>query len=148
MVVGFTSRSQTVSEGSQVNRLTIDVATARTSEKVFTFVFRYLRSRSTAIVQSYVIQRNLLFDALFSNAEGSYLAETFTLQPGQSEIPSLITSVRNDFHPEDEECYTIAIAAVSPLIYFSCYDDYENGNYFFCLHTVCITDDDGILHIE
>ena len=56
MIIGFTSRSQTVSEGDALpgfdfNRLFIDVATERTSERIHTIIFRHLESRSTAIVQ-------------------------------------------------------------------------------------------------
>ena len=148
MIIGFTTRSQTVSEGdappgSDFNVLTIDVATERTSERAYTILFYVLDSSSTAIVESYVIQHNPLFDALFSNEEreGYRLEERFTLPPGESEI-SLITSIRNDNRPEDDECYTIGF-----YIYFYrltyCYDDEDMADNYFCRHTICITNDDG-----
>ena len=143
MTIGFTSRSQTVSEGdappgSDFNRLTIDVATERTSERVHTIVFRHLESRSTAIVQSNFIQHDPLFDALFGNDDNHPIEERFTLQPGSDVIPSRVTSVRNDFRPEEEECYTICIFTT-----VSCNDDDDMADNFFCLHTICITNDDG-----
>ena len=81
MIIGFASRSQTVSEGdappgSDFNVLTIDVATERISEIVYIIIFRHLESESTAIVQSNVIQRAPLFDALFGNKDNDPLEET------------------------------------------------------------------------
>ena len=153
MIIGFTSRSQTVSEsdappGSDFNELTIDVATERISERIHVIVFRHLESASTAIVQSNVIQRDPLFDALFSNEDNDPLEESFPLLPGESEIPSRVTEVLNDFCPEDDECYTIGIfpadiTGVREL--FTCNDDDDMADGFFCLHTICILDDDGRL---
>ena len=153
MIIGFTSRSQTVSEGdaspgSDFNRLTIDVATERGSERIHTIVFHHLESASTAIVQSSVIQRGPLFDAIFGNEDNDPLEESFPLQPGESEIPSRVTEVLNDFRPEDEECYTIGIFTTDitgARELFTCNDDEDMADNFFCLHTICILDDDGIL---
>ena len=151
MIIGFTSRSQTVSEGdappgSDFNRLTIGVGTERTSERFHTIVFRHLESASTAIVQSNVRQRNPLFDALFGNEDNDPLEERFPLPPGESVIPSLVTSVRNDFRHEDDECYTIGMFTTDQMggkELFSCNDDDDMADNFFCLHTICITNDDG-----
>ena len=151
MIIGFTTRSQTVSEGdappgSDFNRLTIDVATERRSERIHTIVFRHLESASTAIVQSNVIQHDPLFDAVFGNEDNDPLEERFPLQPGSDVIPSLVTSVRNDFRPEDDECYTIGVICTDiggGRETFSCNDDDDMADDFFCLHTICITNDDG-----
>ena len=151
MIIGFTTRSQTVSEGdappgSDFNRLTIGVATERTSERIHTIVFRHLESASTAIVQSNVIQHDPAFDALFGNEDNDPLEERFPLQPGESDIPSRVTEVLNDFRPEGDECYTIGIFttdAGSARELFDCNDDDDMADYFFCLHTICITNDDG-----
>ena len=155
MIIGFTSRSQTVSEGdappgSEFNHLRINVATERTSERIHTIVFRHLERASTAIVQSNVIQRDPLFDALFGQEDNDPLEERFPLLPGESEIPSLVTSVRNDFRPEDDECYTIGIILTTEIMgarefSFFCNDDEDRADNFFCLHTICITTDDGRL---
>ena len=142
MIIGFTTRSQTVSEGDappryDFNSLTIDVATERTSERVHTIIFRHLESASTAIVQSNVIQRDPLFDAIFGNEDNDPLEESFPLQPGESEIPSRLTEVRNDFRPEDEECYTIGIFTTDGTGAREqfCNDDGDMADNFFCLHT-------------
>ena len=153
MIIGFTTRSQTVSEGdapegSDVNRLTIGVATERTSERVHTIVFRHLESASTAIVQSNVIQRDPLFDAIFGNEDNDPLEERFPLLPGESDIPSRVTEVTNDFRSEDDECYTIGIFTTDvggARELFDCNDDYDMADNFFCRHTICITNDDGRL---
>ena len=82
MIIGFTSRSQTVSEGdappgSDFNVLTIDVATERTTEIVYTLIFfRYLESASTAIVQSNVIQRDIYAVARMRNPTALRLSIT------------------------------------------------------------------------
>ena len=151
MIIGFTSRSQTVSEGdapprTDFNRLTIGVGTERTSERVHTIVFRHLESASTAIVQSNVIQRDPLFDAIFGNEDNNPLEERFPLLPGESDIPSHVTEVLNDFRPEDDECYTIGIFTTDvggARELFDCNDDADMADNYFCLHTICITNDDG-----
>ena len=152
MIFGFTTRSQTVSEGdappgSDFNFLRIDVATERTSERIHTIVFRHLESASTAIVQSNFIQRDPLFDAIFGNEDNDPLEERFPLQPGSDFIPPRVTGVKNDFHLEDDECYTIGIFTTdvggAREFLFTCNDDEDMADNFFCLHTICITNDDG-----
>ena len=152
MIIGFTSRSQTVSEGdappgSDFNLLTIAVATERTSERIHTILFRHLESGSTAIVQNYFIQRDPLFDALFGNVDSDPLEEIYVLDPGSNVIPSLVTEVLNDFRPEDDECYTIGIFITDITgareFLFTCNGDDSMADNFFCLHTICITNDDG-----
>ena len=151
MIIGFTTRSQTVSEGdappgSDFNVLTIDVATERISERVHTIVFRHLESASTAIVQSFLIQRDPAFDALFGNEDNDPLEEIFHLQPGENVIPSRVTEVLNDFRFEDDECYTIRIVITDywgGRELFTCNHDADMADNFFCLHTICITNDDG-----
>ena len=153
MIIGFTSRSQTISEGESgfyFTDLDIPVATERTSERLYTIVFRHLESASTAIVQSNVIQRDPLFDALFGNEDNDPLEERFVLPTGSDVIPSLVTSVRNDFRPEDDECYTIAIFTTDVSgahELFDCNDDNDMADNFFCLHTICIINDDGRFRI-
>ena len=153
MIIGFTSRSRTVSEGdaplgSDFNMLTIDVATERTSERFHTIVFRHLESASTAIVQSNVIQRDPFFDAIFGNEDNDPLQERILLLPGDIHIPSRVTEVLNDFRPENDECYTIGIFPadiIGARELFTCNADDDMADNFFCLHTICITNDDGRL---
>ena len=157
MIIGFATRSQTISEGdappgSDFNHLRIDVATERTSERIHTIVFRYLESASTAIVQSEAItisnpRFNPLFDALFGNDLSDPIEEIVFLQPGSDEIQPRSTLVLNDFRSEEEECYTIGIEAtdVGGRELFTCNKDVDMPDNFFCLHTICITNDDGRL---
>ena len=155
MIIGFTTRSQTVSEGdaqsgSDFNELRIDVATERTSERRHTIIFRHLESASTAVVQSNVIQRDPLFDALFGNEDNDPIEERFPLLPGSDVITSRRTSVRNDFRPEGDECYTIGIFTTDvggARELFTCNDDADMADNFFCLHTICIINDDGRFRI-
>ena len=101
-----------------------------------------MESQSTAIVQSNVIQHDPFFDALFGNEDNDPLEDRFPLQPGSDVIPSLGTSVRNDFRPEDEECYTIGILTTEITgareFSFSCNNDDDRADNFFCLHAICI----------
>ena len=151
MIIGFTNRSQTVSEGdaptgSDFNRLTIGIATKRISERNHTILFRHLESRSTAIVQNNVLQRNPLFDAIFGNEDNDPIEERFPLLPGETVIPPRVTEVLNDFRPEDDECYTIGIFTTDQTgarDLLTCNDDDDMADDFFCLHTICITNDDG-----
>ena len=154
MIIGFTTRNQTVSEGdapegSDFNRLLIDVTTERTSERVHTIVFRHVESSRNTIVQSNFIQHDPLFDALFANEDKDPLEERFPLRPGSDVIPSLVTQVRNDFRPEDDECYTIGILTTDAdsegrvRELFRCNKDEDIPDNYFCLHTICITNDDG-----
>ena len=132
--------------GSYFNRLTIDVATERTSERIHPILFRHLKGRSTAIVESNIIQRDPLFDAVFANEDNDPIEERYSLLPGSDHIPSLITEVRNDFYIEDDECYTIGIFTTNvdgAREVFTCNDDEDIADNFFCLHTICILNDDG-----
>ena len=139
MIIGFTSRSQTVPEGGSpfgydLNRIMIDVATERTSERIHTILFRHLESASTATVVNRILgQADFLFDALFGNGDTDPIEESFTLQPGQSVIRSLVTFVNNDFRPEEDECYTIGIFTTDipgARELFSCNDDEDMANNF------------------
>lgn len=152
MIIGFTQRDQTISEGdvpisSSFVSLFIDVATHITSERTHTMIFRHLESSSTAIVLSNVIQSNPLLDAVFGNENNDPIEERVFLLPGESDIPSRVTEVKNDFYIEPRECYTIGIfpagiGGVREL--FTC-NDGDDATDFFCYHTICITDDDGKL---
>lgn len=153
MTIGFTTRSQTVSEGDAPSgvdlfSVIIEVEAERSSERDHTVVLRHLASSSTAIVQSVIFQHEPEFDALFGiqNTEHGPLEERSILQAGEDELPSLLSSVRNDFRPEEEECYSIGIfAADTPGIseVFTCNDRDNIATNFFCVHTICIEDDDG-----
>ena len=141
MIIGFEIRKQTVNEsdvppGFDTLDIMISVRTQRTSEREQQMDFQFISSGSTAIVVQQT-DPGSIYDAIF-------LDNVQVLLPGEVNIPPIITSIRNDFLPEDQECYTIEItsddiAGVRDL--FSCNDSLG----FFCEHTICIEDDDGKL---
>ena len=152
MVIGFTQRRQTVSEsdadpGQDLFLITIGLATMIKSDRIHTMLFRI--QDSSAIVEP-LNQEDPAYDAIFGtrnpNRENAIEVER-DLEAGVMDIIPLTTSVRNDFGAESEECYTISI---SPLDIpgarelFMCKPDDDNSTNYFCRHTICIEDDDGM----
>lgn len=146
MVIGFTQRTQTVSEansfGSYTFNVFINIASERVSERYHEIGYRVLHS-STATVVSYNSYDNLNFDAVFGMEEGDFLVEYRSLRPGENVTISSAT-ILTDFIPEEEECFSLRIY---PSYYpgikglFVCNDD-PAFNYF-CEHTICIEDYGG-----
>ena len=151
MIIGFDQRHQTILENSSSLPFFIDVSTQRTSERNLTIVFRYQESSNTAIVETFTQQNNPEYDALFGtnqNPSDSSIREILILNSGDNTIPSLRTLIRNDNHPEEQECYTISIITADirgVRRLFTCNEDESNPTDFFCDHTICIDDDDGQL---
>ena len=155
MVIGFTERRRTVSEAlfpdSDEFPLQIDVATLRVSEREHRMLYRVLSS-STAIVVSLDFRDNLDYDARFGTIQADPIEKTDRLLPLRDFITPLPTTIRNDFIPEDEECYSIQLSPIDvPGLreLFMC--DFVDTSVipprsFFCTHTICIEDDDGKLH--
>ena len=148
MVIGFIKSNQTVSEGEIPGFGTfgfpwpISVATLRTSEREHRILF-HLGDSSTAIVESWESQTFQDYDALFSVRDNRFdaITEEFSLEPGMMLLRPLIVFIRDDLAPEADECFTIDISPVDVSDHresFSCGDD---G--YYCLHSLCITDDDG-----
>ena len=146
MIIGFTERIRTVSEGARgevdIFLLLINVFSLRTSEREHPMVFRV--KESSATVET-LIPSSFIFDATFGfrgNLDNS-IEESRNLLPGKKTI-SLETGIRNDLIAENEECFTIQILPIDVLgrrELFSCNTD-DQGSYF-CKHTICINDDDG-----
>ena len=155
MIIGFTERRRTVSEGldPEVDEfpLNIDVATLRVSEREHRMLYRVLSS-GTATVVSFEFRDNLDYDARFGTVQADPIQQTDRLLPGRDFITPLPTAIRNDFVPEDEECYSIQISPIDiPGLreIFVC--DFVDTSVippmsFFCTHTICIEDNDGKLH--
>ena len=158
MIIGFTERRRTVSEGivpEGFNEfpLTYKLSALRTSERDHVMTFRLLEGSSTATVNTrreltnQVILRNN--DAVFGEVRGvnKPIDVTVTLLLGSTKLPrDLTTFIRGDFNAENEECYTLRILAddvpgVREL--FTCNDDQANATNYFCEHEICIIDDDG-----
>ena len=154
MVIGFTERRRTVSEGlfpdSDEFPLEIDVATLRVSEREHQMLYRVLSS-GTATVVSLDFRDNLDYDARFGAMQADPIVQRDQLLPGRDSIDPLPTAIRNDFVPEDEECYSIQISSIDiPGLreVFTC--DFVDLSStppmsFFCDHTICIANDDGEL---
>ena len=157
MVIGFSQRIQTVCEnevlpGEDVTPIEIGVATLRTAEREHPMVFR-LQSGGTAIVEPRNDIQNQLFDALYGIkvVPDAPIQEEFDLERLVAVIPSLQADIRNDFRPEDEECFTIRIFPVDVpgrRKLFYCNEDEDAATNFFCETTICICDDDGRLVMQ
>ena len=151
MIIGFTQRRQFVSESDapfgSLN-LTLDVRSLRVSEREYGVQFRVLGT-GNATVEAINVQFSIHFDALFGVRYGEeYPIEDYRrLFVGSLTSSPLITTIINDFVPEDPlKCYEIRIVSPDEFGFrdiFTCNEDENNPMSFFCLHTICIEDDDG-----
>ena len=152
-MIGFTHRVQTASEslvpsGQDLVLVNIAVSVSRRAQRDHPMVFRYEESTSTAVVEPENEISNPLFDAVFGvrNTPDDPIGEEYILQSGEIQIPPLRVSIRNDFRPEEDECFTINILPVDVpghVELFSCNADSVDATDYFCKHTICITDDDS-----
>ena len=154
MIIGFTQRTQTVSEsmalpGEESFPLPIHVATLRTAEREYPMYFHVQEASSLAIVEPIIgAVANLLYDATFGTRDSidDPIEVFFVLEALQDTIPPLTTFIRNDLRPEYEECFTIRITPgdiPGNHVLFSCNDDDSGADNYFCQQTICIMDDDG-----
>ena len=152
MIIGFNERFIFINEsdipkGSDEIQLTINVTSLRTSEQEYTVQFRLQEGSTNAFVET-ITPSNPEYDARFGSRQSMSdpITESRIVEAGSLQLRmELITFVRNDFRPEGLECYTIRI--LSPDLIgireiFGCYEDNSATN-FFCLHTICVEDDDG-----
>ena len=151
-IIGFTQRSQTVSEADGQPGLDlftpISIHASRAVDRDYIFVLRVLEDISTAIVEGVNIPLSPFTDALFgirSEIGDRAIEETRVIPTGDVEpLGGLIfAQIRNEFRIEDQECFTIQIFPEETSNNFSCNEDAVNATDFFCLHTICIEDDDG-----
>ena len=155
MVIGFSKRYTFVNEGdvlpgSEDFPVDLIVHSLISSERLTRVLFRLQLGSSNATVDTMVTSLDI--DATFgarqnqNNPDSPIGHETF-IDPGNLVVRDVVSvRVVNDFHAEPLECLTIRI--LSPDIdgerdIFDCYEDGENSIDFFCLHTICIKDDDG-----
>ena len=149
MVIGFTERSQTVSEGMtepgfDVWLLPINVATLRTAEREHPMVFRLQEASNTAIVEPIGAVEDPHYDATFGFGEP--IEVFFVLDALEDTINSRTAFIRDDRRLEDVECFTIRIFPVDVpgrRELFACNEDDSGEDNYFCQHTICILDDDG-----
>ena len=156
MIIGFTQRTQTVSEANRPflrEQITVDVRSMVVSEIDYNISFEAPASNigRTANVGDIQAANILDYDALFGvfNPSTDDLEDFRLLNNGSRglTIPLTLTIV-NDFYPEPMECFTIYLASPDVVgdhdIYYECFDDNDNINSFFCQHQICIEDDDGL----
>ena len=142
MIIGFDQRSQTVSEslvpeGDIAVIVNISVSSKRISEQQYSTRFS-LEQDATAVVD--------VLNPVTADYDAVLFTTSSSLGIGQTSINCVIALVRNDFRAEDTECFTIRIQTLDEeglRIIFDCYDDESGEDSFFCLHTLCIEDDDG-----
>ena len=148
MIIGFSQRGQTISESDIPHynygcHFYIGVHSLRLSELEYELWFRALEN-GNATVHSYFSQYGF-YDALFGT---TYKEDVYALSAGIME-QNITTFVANDLIHEDPlKCYTISLFPVLSLYegqftFFSCNEDDANPTDYFCLHTICIEDDDG-----
>ena len=141
MIIGFDQRSQTVSEslvpeGEDFVGVSISVSSKRMSEQQYRTDFS-LELDSTAVVD--------VSDPVTPDWDAVLRTPSANLRIGETSI-GVRVNVRNDFRAEDTECFTIRIQALDEeglRDIFECNDDTSGEDSFFCLHTLCIEDDDG-----
>ena len=116
----------------------IEVASERTSEIDYEVHFRHVQNVEDATLEEISQQTTAEFDALFGS--GNPLEEMRVLAAGSRQL-SVDAVIIDDFNAEGLECFTLRIVIDTDIqrINIRC----NEFNNFFCLHTVCIEDDDG-----
>ena len=147
MVIGFEIRSQTVSEsqasaGMDRFPIRINITSERESEIEYEVPLRHVENVGEATLVGYN-PTTLVFDAVFGT--GDPLTKTYVLFAGNQRLQTT-TFIINDFRAEDQECFSLRVVVMDagPGVHrnFRCNED-SAGDAFFCLHTICIIDDDG-----
>ena len=117
MIIGFTERRRTVSEGGALSGadsfpLPIPLATLRTAEREHPMDIRLFGS--SAIVEPVGRVVNELYDATFGRRDyiDESIEEFFVLDALDDTIPPPITYIRDDLRLEDEECFTLRVFPV------------------------------------
>ena len=154
MIIGFTERIRTVSEGPvpemDLFQLEINLASARTAEREHPMIFRLQEPSTNATIEPLTASSPVFsVDAVFGLRENpdDPIEETRNLKPRSRTVqPPLLTAVRNDLIPGETECFTIRVLPVDVpgrRDLFTCNEDGVGADNYFCEHTICIKDDDG-----
>ena len=146
MVIGFEIRSQTVSEsqapeGMDRFPIRINITSEIESELDYEVPLRHVDNVGDATLEG-LQPTTLEFDALFG--AGDPLEEIQILFAGGQRL-QITTFIINDFRAEDRECFSLRVVVTDTpggRRNFMCNED-GDGDAFFCLHTICILDDDG-----
>ena len=143
MILGFGERRQTVSEADTIN-IDILITSLRISEIDYLVGIRSV-VEGQPIIEPLNNVQNPMFDGTFGSREENAinnLVRIENLKIDTTQFPVLQAFIRDDFLPEEEECFDLSIFPVSPqeMINFVCN---VAGDAFLCIHTICIEDDDG-----
>ena len=158
MIIGFINRTSNISEADrqfqQQQRFLFEVAVMSMGVSEITINVT-IETRPTegpgriAEVAHLAVMNFLDQDALFGsiNPDGD-LDIVLGLVTGSTILQTpLRVTIINDMDPEPVECFELLI--VSPDVpgdrdIYRCFDDNVNSDSFFCLHEICISDDDGL----
>ena len=147
MIIGFSERRSTVSEGNAEEhfRVPIGMATLKTAEREHPMNIRLQVSSSTAIVEPVGAVFNQHYDATFGSRDNIHdpIEEFIVLEALDDAVPSMITFIRDDLRPEDEECFTIRVLPVDVSGRRELFKDDIGAINYFCQTEICIEDDDG-----
>ena len=151
MILGFSERTRTVSEGDTLisgdDQFAIDIiiTSMRTSEIAYTVGTRSVIEGQPIIEPSDNVQ-NPMFDGFFGTREANTinnLVHSDLLSVNTSMLPPLRVTVRDDVMLEEEECFELSIFQVDPEEMTENFVCNLAGDEFLCEHTFCIADDDG-----
>ena len=134
--------------GLELFTLLINVHASRAVDRDYIFTLRVLENISTATIEGLNFPFGPFVDAVFGIRsesgdrviEQSHMVLTGDVEPFGG---SIFAQIRNELRTEDQECFTIQIFSSETSNNFSCNEDAVNATDFFCLHTICIEDDDG-----
>ena len=150
MILGFGERRQTVSEadamsGQEFINRQILITSLRTSEIAYPVGVRSV-IRGQPIIEPVGDIQNPMYDGLFGSREENTINNLVIidiLEVNTSLLSLLHVTIRDDFLPEDEECFELSIFQMEPepfTVNFMCN---AAGDEFVCIHEICIEDNDG-----
>ena len=154
MFIGFTQRSQTVSEsnappGNDGYDISVWINSTGSERRDYPVRIRVTTSNTT--VEGRNIQFNTLYDVLFGTRDDADdpITETRAMLKG-TYFSELRAFIRQDFRSEGLECFTLKITGLDFELFrhiSSCNEDDTHPTNYFCQHTICIEDDDGQLTV-
>ena len=154
--IGFTHQYINVSEnmalsGEDIFPLSISLSSSAMAERDHLMKIRVQESKSSAIVEPLAAQTDS-FDVIFGNKDNANDPITVLLiQEALKDFsPSLTALIRNDKEPEDTECFSLLINPVDIAgrrNLFKCIEEDVGASSFFCEHTICIEDNDGMFSV-
>ena len=131
--------------------LPIAFEAVRTSELEYITRIQVVESISTAIVAPINVPGITMFDATFGvrdNPEDP-IREDHSIEAGTNYLQGILrVSLTDDLHIEPDECFTLTASTRNDFGQSApCNDnDDDSATSYFCEHTVCIEDDDGMLY--